>query len=174
LLLSKIVQEVNSVTTLDEAYALEDGLKALGIELPAVPTAVRSYKSARRAGQLLFLSRQGRRDHTGTLNIGKVGLDCTVEEAKEDARRIGLQLLSTIRQTIGSLDPVESVEKLLGMVKAVPEFTERPKIIDGCSSLSLEVLGDRGHHARSAIGVGSLPFGMTVEIKAIVLIADGN
>lgn len=162
------------MSSLDQITSPEERLKALGIELPAVPKAAGSYKSVRRVGQLLYLSGQGPRDHTGTLSIGKVGADCSVDQAREDARRIGLQILATVRNAVGSLDYIESVVKLLGLVNAEPNFKEHPKVIDGCSRVLLEVLGERGEHARSALGVGSLPAGMTVEIEAIVLISDGH
>jgi enamine deaminase RidA (YjgF/YER057c/UK114 family) len=150
----------------------EERLRAMGIQLPEVSKPVASYVSWRTAGQLLFLSGQGPRDAAGNLSIGKVGQDCSVERAKADARQIGLQLLASIRQAVGSLDRVEAIVKLLGMVNAVPEFTEHPKVIDGCSEVLNEVLGERGRHARSAVGMGSLPNGMTVEIEAVVLISD--
>ena len=89
------------------------------------------------------------------------------------AGRHFLQILGTIRHAVGSLDHVEAVVKLLGMVNAEPDFKEHPKVINGCSDILVEVLGDRGRHARSAVGMGSLPNGMTVEVEAIIQIADG-
>jgi len=151
----------------------EAKLKELGLELPATPVPIASYVSWRRAGQLLYLSGQGPRDDAGKISIGRLGRDCSVERGYADARRVGLQLLGTIRSAIGSLDHVEAVIKLLGMVNAEPDFGDQPKVINGCSEVLIEVLGERGKHARSAVGMGSLPNGMTVEVEAIILIKDG-
>lgn len=96
-----------------------------------------------------------------------------MERAYSDARQIGLQMLATIRQATGSLDHVEAIVKLLGMVHAEPDFGEHPKVINGCSDLLVEIFGERGKHARSAVGMGSLPNRMTVEIEAIIQIKDG-
>jgi enamine deaminase RidA (YjgF/YER057c/UK114 family) len=99
---------------------------------------------------------------------GKVGADVSTEEAARHARLVGLHLIAVMRHELGSLDKVRRVVKLLGMVNAVPEYGEQPKVINGCSDLMVEVFEDKGRHARSAIGVGSLPLGVTVEIEAIV------
>jgi enamine deaminase RidA (YjgF/YER057c/UK114 family) len=151
----------------------EAKLKELGLQLPTPPTPIASYVPWRRAGQLLYLSGQGPRDEAGQISIGRLGRDCSVERGYADARCVGLQLLATIRAAIGSLDHVEAVIKLLGMVNAEPDFGDQPKVINGCSDILVEVLGERGKHARSAVGMGSLPNGMTVEVEAIILIKDG-
>ena len=151
----------------------EAKLKELGLQLPTPPTPIASYVPWRRAGQLLYLSGQGPRDEAGQISIGRLGRDCSVERGYADARCVGLQLLATIRAAIGSLDRVEAVIKLLGMVNAEPDFGDQPKVINGCSDILVEVLGERGKHARSAVGMGSLPNGMTVEVEAIILIKDG-
>ena len=145
----------------------EARLKQLGIVLPDVPTPIANYVPFRLAGNLLFLSGQGPRDDKGNTLTGKVGSEVTVEEAYRRARLIGLQLLSATRNALGSLDRVEAVLKVLGMVNAVPEFRDHPKVINGCSDLFVEVLGDAGRHARSAVGMGSLPNQISVEIEAI-------
>ena len=148
----------------------EARLTQLGIVLPEVPSPVANYVSFRLAGNLLFLSGQGPRDENGGMLTGKVGADVTVEEAYRRARLIGLQLLSATRKAIGSLDRVEAVVKVLGMVNAVPEFKDHPKVINGCSDLFVEVLGDAGRHARSAVGMGSLPNQISVGIEAIIVV----
>jgi enamine deaminase RidA (YjgF/YER057c/UK114 family) len=148
----------------------EARLKQLGLVLPSVPTPLANYVPFRLAGNLLFLSGQGPRDDNGNALTGKVGADVTVEEAYRRARSIGLQLLSTTRQALGSLDRVEAVLKVLGMVNAVPEFKDHPKVINGCSDVFVEVLGDAGRHARSAVGMGSLPHQISVEIEAILAV----
>jgi enamine deaminase RidA (YjgF/YER057c/UK114 family) len=156
----------------ETSMSAEARLKQLGLVLPSVPTPVANYVPFRLAGNLLFLSGQGPRDDQGHALTGKVGAEVTVEEAYRRARLIGLQLLSTTRQALGSLDRVEGVLKVLGMVNAVPEFKDHPKVINGCSDLFVEVLGEAGRHARSAVGMGSLPNQISVEIEAILAIRN--
>jgi enamine deaminase RidA (YjgF/YER057c/UK114 family) len=148
----------------------EARLKELGIVLPSVPTPVANYVPFRLVGNLLYLSGQGPRDDQGKQLTGKVGKDVTVEEGYRRARLVGLGLLAATRQALGSLDRVDFIVKLLGMVNAVPEFTDQPKVINGCSDLFVEVFGDAGRHARSAVGMGSLPSQISVEIEAILAI----
>ena len=147
----------------------EKRLKELGIDLGTVSAPVANYVNAVRTGHLLFLAGKGpRADASGKRPQGKVGREYTVEQAYQHARSVGLDLLAVMRQELGSLDKVRRVVKLLGMVNAVPEFQEHPKVINGCSDLFVEVLGERGRHARSAVGMGSLPMGIPVEIECIV------
>jgi len=147
----------------------EQRLKQLGLDLGAVSAPVANYVNAVRTGNLLFLAGKGPRpDATGKRPSGKVGREYTAEQAYQHARTIGLDLLAVMRQELGSLDKVKRVVKVLGMVNAVPEFTDHPKVINGCSDLFVEVLGEAGKHARSAVGMGSLPMGIPVEIECIV------
>jgi enamine deaminase RidA (YjgF/YER057c/UK114 family) len=148
----------------------EERLKQLGIVLPKVPTPVANYVPYRLAGNLLYLSGQGPRDEKGNTLSGKVGAEVTVEEGYKRARLIGLGLLAATRQALGSLDRVEAVLKVLGMVNAVPDFKDHPKVINGCSDLFVEVLGEAGKHARSAVGMGSLPNQISVEIEAVLAV----
>jgi enamine deaminase RidA (YjgF/YER057c/UK114 family) len=148
----------------------EARLKQLGIILPKVPTPVANYVPYRLAGNLLFLSGQGPRDDKGNALSGKVGAEISVEEAYKRARLVGLGLLAATRQALGSLDRVEAVLKVLGMVNAVPDFKDHPKVINGCSDLFVEVLGEAGKHARSAVGMGSLPNQISVEIEAVLAV----
>jgi enamine deaminase RidA (YjgF/YER057c/UK114 family) len=150
----------------------ETRLKELGIVLPPPPKPVANYVPFRRAGPLLFLSGQGPREADGRLATGKVGTEVSVEEAYRRARLTGLGLLAATRMALGSLDKVEAVVKLLGMVNAEPLFGDHPKVINGCSDLFVEVFGDAGRHARSAVGMGSLPSNISVEIEAILLVRD--
>jgi enamine deaminase RidA (YjgF/YER057c/UK114 family) len=145
----------------------EARLKQLGIVLPQVPTPMANYLPYRIAGNLLFLAGQGPRDDKGNSLSGKVGAEVSVEEAYKRARQIGLQLLSTTRDALGSLDRVDTVVKMLCMVNAVPEFRDHPKVANGMSDLFVEVFGDNGKHARSAVGMGSLPNQISVEIEGI-------
>jgi enamine deaminase RidA (YjgF/YER057c/UK114 family) len=147
----------------------EENLKKLGIDLGTVSAPVANYVNAVRTGNLLFLAGKGPRvDAHGRRPIGKVGRDFTAEQAYQHARSVGMDLLAVMRQELGSLDKVKRVVKVLGMVNAVPEFTDHPKVINGCSDLFVEVLGEAGKHARSAVGMGSLPMGIPVEIECIV------
>jgi len=147
----------------------EQKLKQLGLDLGSVSAPVANYVNAVRTGNLLFLAGKGPRPGAdGKRPAGKVGRDYTAEQAYEHARTVGLDLLAVMRSELGSLDKVKRVVKVLGMVNAVPEFTDHPKVINGCSDLFVEVLGERGKHARSAVGMGSLPMGIPVEIECIV------
>ena len=147
----------------------EENLKKLGIDLGKVSSPVANYVNAVRTGNLLFLAGKGPRpDASGKRPAGKVGREYTAEQAYQHARTVGLDLLAVMRQELGSLDKVKRVVKVLGMVNAVPEFTDHPKVINGCSDLFVEVLGEAGKHARSAVGMGSLPMGIPVEIECIV------
>ena len=147
----------------------EEKLKQLGIDLGTVSAPVANYVNAVRTGNLLFLAGKGPRpDSHGCRPTGKLGRDFTVEQGYQQARSVGLDLLAVMRTELGSLDKVKRVVKVLGMVNAVPEFTDHPKVINGCSDLFVEVLGDAGKHARSAVGMGSLPMGIPVEIECIV------
>jgi enamine deaminase RidA (YjgF/YER057c/UK114 family) len=148
----------------------EARLKQLGLVLPQVPSPVANYLPYRIAGNLLFLAGQGPRDDKGNTLSGKVGVDITVDEGYKRARQIGLQLLSTMRTALGSLDRVDTVLKMLVMVNAPPDFKDQPKVANGMSDLFVEVFGENGKHARSAVGMGSLPMQISVEIEGIVSI----
>jgi len=147
----------------------ERRLKELKIDLGSVSAPIANYVNAVRTGNLLFLAGKGPRPEAdGERPQGKIGREYTVEEGYRYARTVGLDLLAVMRAELGSLDKVKRVVKVLGMVNAVPEFTDHPKVINGCSDLFVEVLGERGKHARSAVGMGSLPMGIPVEIECIV------
>lgn len=152
----------------------EQRLIERGIELPPVtPVSGVNNVASVRTGNLVYLSGLGPVGPDGRFLTGKVGLDVTPEEANRHARVTGLHLLSVLRAGLGgSLDNVSPIVKVLGMVNATPEFTEHPRVFNGCSDLFIEVFGEaRGRHARSAVGMASLPFGITVEIEAIFEVA---
>jgi enamine deaminase RidA (YjgF/YER057c/UK114 family) len=150
----------------------EEKLISLGLVLPEVPVPVANYVPYRWAGNLLYLSGQGPKRPDGTYRPGRLGRDATIEEAYEEARLTGLNLLTVAKSALGELNRIEAVVKLLGMVNAEPDFSDHPKVINGCSNLLVEVLGEAGRHARSAVGMGSLPNRMMVEIEAILLVRD--
>jgi enamine deaminase RidA (YjgF/YER057c/UK114 family) len=148
----------------------EARLKELGIVLPPVPKPAANYLPYRLVGNVLYLSGQGPRDDKGVVAKGKLGTEISVEEGYRRARLTGLNLLATMRDALGSLDRVDFIVKLLGMVNAAPDFNDSPKVINGCSDLFVEVFGDAGRHARSAVGHVMLPNQMSVEIEAIVAV----
>ncbi len=137
-------------------------LSELGIELPPPVRPLANYVRHVRTGNLLFISGTG---PTDAASKGKVGQDLSVEQAYGVAREVGLQILATAKDAVGDLDRVVRVVKVLGMVNALPDFEQQPQVINGCSDLLVEVLGDAGRHTRSAVGMGSLPNGIAVEIE---------
>ncbi len=141
-------------------------LKELGITLAPVTPPMANYVNAVRTGNLLFLAGKG----PGPVK-GKLGLEFSADQGYQHARAVGLALLAVMKTELGTLDKVKRVVKVLGMVNAVPEFTDHPRVINGCSDLFVEVFGEAGKHARSAVGMGSLPMGIPVEIEVIVEVA---
>ena len=142
----------------------EKKLTELGITLGPVTPPVANYVNAVRTGNLLYLAGKGPAGNVA----GIVGKDITVEQAYGHARTTGLNLMAVMKDELGSLDRVKRIVKVLGMVNAVPGFPDQPKVINGCSDLFVEVFGERGKHARSAVGMGSLPNNIPVEIEVIV------
>jgi enamine deaminase RidA (YjgF/YER057c/UK114 family) len=146
----------------------EENVARLGIDLSRPPAPVANYVPAVRTGNLVFVSGHGPVRPEGGMVTGKVGETISVEQAYEAARLVGIGLLASLRAEIGDLNRVRRVVKLLGMVNAAPGFKEHPKVINGCSDLLVDVFGDAGKHARSAVGMGSLPDQISVEIEMIV------
>ena len=144
-------------------------LQALNITLPAAPRPVAKYKTAVRVGNMLYVSGHGPAKLDGKpLLLGKVGDKLNLEQGKESARLVGINILSTVHQTLGSLNPVKRLVKTLGMVNATPTFLDHPQVINGFSELMAQVFGeDAGVGARSAVGMGSLPGDIPVEIECI-------
>ena len=150
--------------------AIEQRLKELEIELPAVGAPLGSYVHAKRAGNLLYLSGKGPPETEGPVR-GKLGGGMSVEEGYRHARAVGLVLIAAMREALaGDLDRVEDIVKVLGMVNAAPDFADHPRVVNGCSDLFVEVFGEKGRHARSAVGMASLPGGIPVEIEVIVAV----
>ena len=150
---------------------VEERLAALGhtVQDPGPPVA--NFVNAVRTGNLVFVSGHGPRRDGEYVYRGKVGKDIDVETGRKAAELVMLNCLGSLKQEIGDLDRVKRVVKLLGMVNAVPEFTDQPKVINGASDLLVAAFGEAGRHARSAVGMGSLPFDITVEIEMIVEVA---
>jgi enamine deaminase RidA (YjgF/YER057c/UK114 family) len=151
---------------------VERRLAELGIVLPKLPTPIGNFVDAVQVDSLVFLAGKGSRTLDGVHIPGRVGENVTTAEASGHARLIGLYTLAVLRETLGDLDRVKRIVKVLGLVNAVPDFSEQPKVINGFSDLMVEVFGDKGRHARSAVGAGSLPGGITVEIEAIVQVEN--
>ena len=150
---------------------IEEKLKQLGLELPSSAKPMANYVPAVRTGNLVFLSGHGPLEKD-RLVTGKVGSDLTVEEGYQAARLTAIGLLGSLKALIGDLERVRRIVKLLGMVNCDPTFMEQPQVVNGASDLLVEVFGDRGRHARSAVGTNSLPVNIAVEIEMIVEVED--
>jgi enamine deaminase RidA (YjgF/YER057c/UK114 family) len=151
-----------------ETISAEERFLRLGLSLPSPPTPMGVYRPCLVDGKYLYVSGHGPHLGDGTLIKGCIGKDLDIEQGKQAARQTGLTILSTIRSQLGSLDKVRRVIKVLGMVGCVPEFDKHPYVINGCSELFAEVWGEEnGIGVRSAVGMGSLPGGIPVEIEAL-------
>lgn len=150
----------------------EQKVKDLGLVLPPTPKPVGTYVGGVRSGNLLFMSGVGPRQPDGSLIKGKLGATMTVEKGYEAARVVGLNMLANIRGQLGSLNKVKRVVKVLGMVNATPDFEDPPKVINGFSDLFVEVFGEAGRGARSAVGMATLPFQMAVEVEMVIEVED--
>ena len=147
-------------------------ISQLAIELPPPPTAAGLYKPVLIEGNLLYFSGHLPIQNNGTMITGKVGGNLSVDEGNTAARQVGLNILSSVKQTLGTLDRVDSVIKLLGMVNSTEDFTQHPLVINGCSELFKEIWGDeKGVGVRSAFGVSGLPAGVPVEIEGILKVS---
>ncbi len=143
-------------------------LKDLNIELFTPGKPIANYVKAVRTGNLLYLSGHGPTKADGSNIIGKVGKDLTIEQGYDAARQTGISLLSTLKTEIGDLNRVKRIVKVLGMVNCTETFGDQPKVINGFSDLMVAVFGEKGKHARSAVGMYALPMGMAVEIELVL------
>jgi enamine deaminase RidA (YjgF/YER057c/UK114 family) len=149
--------------------SVESRIEELGIELPRPPTPIGNYIGGVQVGSLLFMSGCGPRRPDGSSICGKVGADLTTAQGYDAARLVGLNMLANIRSVVGDLERVKRVVKVLGMVNAAPDFEEHPKVINGFSDLMVEVFGEAaGRGGRSAVGMGSLPNRIAVEVEMIL------
>lgn len=151
-----------------DAYDPEARLRELGISLPEAAAPVANYVNAVRTGNLIFLAGKGPNKPEGGYITGKLGADLTVDEGYAAARRAAITQLAVLKAELGNLNKVKRVVKVLGMVNATPEFTDHPEVINGFSDLMVEVFGPKGKHARAAVGMGSLPRDIAVEVEMIV------
>jgi enamine deaminase RidA (YjgF/YER057c/UK114 family) len=150
----------------------EQRIRELGIELRPIGTPTNTFLTAVRVRDMLYLSGRGPVRPEGGFVTGKLGSDLTVQAGYDAARLTGIDLLSALKAELGDLNRVERIVKVLGVVNATPDFTEHPMVINGFSDLMVEVFGEHGRHARSALGMGSLPYGIPVEIEMIVQLRE--
>jgi enamine deaminase RidA (YjgF/YER057c/UK114 family) len=157
-----------SLSLLSAAQDAEMKLKTLKIELPMISKPLANYVHIVRSGNLLFLAGKGPAKPDGTYITGKVGKDISLEQGREAARLTAINQLAVLKAELGSLNKVKRIVKVLGMVNSEADFKDHPKVINGFSDLMVEVFGEKGRHARSAVGMCSLPNNMAVEIELIV------
>ena len=147
---------------------IENRLKEIGIELPPPVKPVANYVTTVQTGNLVFTSGHGPVNMSGDLETGQLGAGMTIEEGYQSARLVGLGLISTLKDALGDLDRIKRVVKVVGFVNSTPDFLDHPKVVNGVSDLLVEVFGDKGRHARSAVGMVQLPGGIPVEVEVIV------
>ncbi len=143
-------------------------LKELGITLPSVKAPVANYVKFVRTGNLIFLSGHGPDDSTTGYITGKLGKDLTIEQGYAAARITAISIIATLKMAVGDLAKVKRIVKVLGMVNSTENFTDQPKVINGFSDVMVAVFGEKGKHARSAVGMAALPFNMAVEVEMVV------
>src|SRR5688500_14501532 len=160
------------ITTTMNAQDAESRLKEKGIVLTIPSKPVANYVNAVRVGNLLYLAGKGPTRSDGTNVTGKVGKDLTVEQGYEAARLTAINHLSVLKAELGSLNKVKRIVKVLGMVNSTDDFKDQPKVINGYSDMMVEIFGEKGKHARSAVGMNSLPMNIAVEVEVIVEIED--
>jgi len=156
----------------DGEFDPEARLRELGIVLPEPPQPVANYVNGVRTGNLIFLAGKGPKRADGSEITGKLGADVSIELGYEGARLTAINQLAVLKYMLGDLKKVKRIVKVLGMVNSDPDFVEQPSVINGFSDLMVEVFGDRGRHARAAVGMASLPRGQAVEIEMIVEVED--
>ena len=162
----------DTAETVDSNYDPEANLAELGIELGTPPTPSANFVNAVRTGNLIFLSGKGPKNADGQTITGKLGDDLSIEQGYEAARYTGIAQLAVLKHELGNLNKVKRIVKVLGMVNCSPDFTDQPKVINGYSDLMVEVFGERGKHARAAVGMGALPGNIAVEVEMIVEIGE--
>ena len=153
------------------SQSVEQKLAELGITLPTPTAPLANYVPSVRTGNLLFISGQVSIDGAGKLSTGKLGAGLDVDAGRAAARLCGINLIAQMKVALGDLEKVVRIVKLVGFVNSAPDFVDHPKVINGCSDLFVEVFGDKGRHARSAVGIAALPFDAAVEVEAIVEVA---
>lgn len=156
------------MTSVTNAQSVEQKLSRLGLTLSAPTKPVANYVKAVRTGNLLFLAGHVSTRADGSAITGKLGKDLTVEQGYEAARATTVSLLSTLKAELGNLDRIRRIVKVTGFVNSTPDFPDQPKVVNGCSDLLVALFGERGKHARSAVGMAALPLHYAVEIEMVV------
>ena len=164
--------QVDQSREIDSDYNPAKRLVELNITLPTPPQPVANYVNGVRAGNLIFLAGKGPKYPDGTELTGKLGGNITIEQGYEGARQTAINQLSVLKEMLGDLNKVKRIVKVLGLVNSSPNFIEQPKVVNGFSDLMVDVFGEKGKHARAAIGVNSLPRGQAVEIELVVEVYD--
>mgnify|MGYP003387685271 FL=1 len=164
--------QVDESTGIDSNYNPEERLRELNITLPTPPQPVANYVNGVRAGNLIFLAGKGPKYSDGRELTGKLGGNITIEQGYEGARQTAINQLSVLKEMLGDLNKVKRIVKVLGLVNSSPNFIDQPKVVNGFSDLMVDVFGEKGKHARAAIGVNSLPRGQAVEIELVVEVYD--
>lgn len=164
----EIVSEKAESDEVGPDYNPEAKLSAMGIQLKSASSPIANYVNAVRSGNLIFLSGKGPLQSNGENITGKVGTDLTIEQGYEAARITGINQLSVLKAELGNLNKVKRIVKVVGMVNCLTDFTDQPKVVNGYSDLMVEVFGERGKHARAAVGMGSLPGNIAIEVDMIV------
>ncbi|TAL47251.1 MAG: RidA family protein [Chitinophagaceae bacterium] len=167
-----IILSACSLNLITMAQDAETKLKEKGIVLAAPGKPVANYVNAVRVGNLLYLAGKGPTKPDGTYVTGKVGKDLSIEQGYEAARLTAIAHLSVLKAELGSLNKVKRIVKVLGMVNCTEDFKDQPKVINGYSDLMVEIFGDKGKHARSAVGMYALPLGIAVEVEVIVEVEE--
>ena len=167
-----ILLSICSLSQITTAQDAETRLKEKGIILPSPQKPVANYVNAVRVGNLLYLAGKGPTKPDGSNITGKVGKDLTIEQGYEAARLTAINHLAVIKAELGSLNKVKRIVKVLGMVNCSEDFKDQPKVINGYSDLMVEIFGDKGKHARSAVGMYALPLNIAVEVEVIVEVED--
>ncbi len=157
---------------IDPNYNPEGKLQELGISLNTPSAPVANYVNAVRTGNLIFLAGKGPRKADGENITGKLGADLSIAQGYEAARITGINQLSVLKAELGNLNKVKRIVKVKGMVNCTPDFTDQPKVVNGYSDLMVAVFGDKGKHARAAVGMGSLPSNIAIEVEMIVEVQD--
>jgi enamine deaminase RidA (YjgF/YER057c/UK114 family) len=168
----QIEEKIPEGEKIEVGYDPESKLQELGLKLSTPSAPVANYVNAVRTGNLIFLAGKGPKKADGENITGKLGADLTIEQGYEAARITGINQLSVLKAELGNLNKVKRIVKVKGMVNSTSEFTDHPKVINGYSDLMVEVFGQRGKHARAAVGMGSLPSNIAVEIEMIVEVVN--
>ena len=164
--------QVDESTGIDSNYNPEERLRELNITLPTPPQPVANYVNGVRAGNLIFLAGKGPKYPDGRELTGKLGGNITIDQGYEGARQTAINQLSVLKEMLGDLNKVKRIVKVLGLVNSSPNFIDQPKVVNGFSDLMVDVFGEKGKHARAAVGVNSLPRGQAVEIELVVEVYD--